>query len=83
MDEDPSEADSWNPAGDPGNPLTKIEWTHTLGSLVTAVAGAGLRIDTLLELPDTDETRSDYGIEYGVKGRPGRIILAATKTGEK
>ena len=53
---------------------------HTLGSLVTAVAGAGLRIDALLELPDTDETRSDYGVEYGAKGRPGRIILAATRT---
>ena len=79
---DESPGDPWNPAGDPGNPLTTIEWGHTLGSLVTAVAEAGLRIDTLLELPDTDETRSDYGIEYGVKGRPGRIILAATKTGE-
>ena len=74
--------DPWNPAGDPGHPLTTIEWGHTLGSLVTAVAGAGLRIDALLELPDTDETRADYGVEYGVKGRPGRIILAATKTGE-
>ena len=81
LDESPE--DPWNPAGDPGNPLTTIEWGHTLGSLVTAAAGAGLRIDTLLELPDTDETRSDYGVEYGVKGRPGRIILAATKTGEK
>ena len=80
---DESPGDPWNPAGDPGNPLTTIEWGHTLGSLVTAVARAGLRIDTLLELPDTDETRSDYGVEYGVKGRPGRIILAATKTGEK
>ena len=77
---DESPGDPWNPAGDPGNPLTTIEWAHTLGSLVTAVAGAGLRIDALLELPDTDETRSDYGVEYGVKGRPGRIILAATKT---
>ena len=36
LDEDPSEADSWNPVGDS---VTKIEWTHTLGSLVTAVAG--------------------------------------------
>ena len=79
---DESPGDPWNPAGDPGNPLTTIEWGHTLGSLVTAVAGAGLRIDTLLELPDTDESRSDYGIEYGVKGRPGRIILASTRTGE-
>lgn len=70
----------WNPAGDPDNPLTTIEWEHTLGSLLTAVARVGLRIDALLELPDTDETRSDYGVEYGVKGRPGRIILAATKT---
>ena len=77
---DEASEDPWNPAGDPENPLTTIEWAHTLGSLVTAVAGAGLRIDALLELPDTDETRSDYGIEYGVNGRPGRIILAATKT---
>ena len=78
LDESPE--DPWNPPIDPENPLTTIEWGHTLGSLVTAVAGAGLCIDALLELPDTDETSSDYGIEYGVKGRPGRIILAATKT---
>ena len=72
--------DPWNPVGDD---ISTTEWTPTLGSLVTAVARAGLRIDALLELPDTDESRSDYGVEYGVKGRPGRIILAATKTGEK
>ena len=75
----------WNPAGDPvGDPhIHNRVGTPTLGSLVTAVARAGLRIDALLELPDTDESRSDYGVEYGVKGRPGRIILAATKTGVK
>ncbi len=72
--------DPWNLPVDPAEPLTTIEWGHTLGSLVTAVARAGFRIDALLELPDTDETRSDYGVEYGVNGRPGRIILAATKT---
>jgi SAM-dependent methyltransferase len=71
-------ADSWNPAGDS---VTKIEWAHTLGSMVTAVARSGLRIDALLELPDNDETRADYGVGYGVKGRPGRFILAATKVG--
>ena len=80
LDESPE--DPWNPPIDPENPLTTIEWGHTLGSLVTAVAGAGLCIDALLELPDTDETRSDYGIEYGVNGRPGRIIVAATKAAE-
>ena len=80
---DEASGDPCNPPGDPSNPVTTIEWGHTLSSLVTAVARAGLRIDALLELPDTDETSSDYGIEYGVKGRPGRIILAATKTGEK
>ncbi len=78
LDESPD--DPWNPPVDPAEPLSTIEWGHTLGSLVTAVARSGLRIDSLMELPDTDETRSDYGVEYGVKGRPGRIILAATKT---
>ena len=77
LEDDGDPGESWNPAGDN---LTRIEWGHTLGSLVTAVARAGLRIDALLELPDTDETRSDYGVEYGVNGRPGRFILAATKT---
>ena len=72
--------DPWNLPVDPAEPLTTIEWGHTLGSLVTAVARAGLHIDALLELPDTEETRSDYGVEYGVNGRPGRIILAATRT---
>ena len=80
LDDDDGPGEPWNPAGDS---VPTIEWAHTLGSLVTAVARVGLRIDALLELPDTDETRSDYGVEYGVKGRPGRIILAATKTGEK
>ena len=80
LDESPE--DPWNPPVDPENPLTTIEWGHTLGGLVSAVAGAGLCIDALLELPDTDETRSDYGIDYGVNGRPGRIILAATKAAE-
>ena len=79
LDEEPD--DPWNPAADPDDPLSTIEWGHTLNSLVTAVAGASLRIDALLELPDTEETISDYGVEYGAKGRPGRIIIAATKTG--
>jgi hypothetical protein len=70
-------ADPWNPQSES---LTAIEWAPTLGSMVTAVARSGLRIDALLELPDTDETRADYGIGYGTKGRPGRFILAATRT---
>ena len=76
-DEGAGPGETWNPAGDA---LTTVEWLHTLGSTITAVARAGFRIDALLELPDIDETISDYGDEYGVKGRPGRVILAATRT---
>ena len=76
--EDSLDSYSWNPAGER---VTKMEWVHTLGSIVTAVARSELHIDTLLELPDTNETRADYGIGWGVKGRPGRFILAATKAG--
>ena len=78
--EDPSEesdpSKSWNPAGDQ---LTTIEWVPTLGSIVTAVAKVGFHIDTLLELPDSEINRADYGTNYGAKGRPNHFILAATK----
>jgi hypothetical protein len=78
--EDPSEeidpSTSWNPARDP---VTTIEWGPTLGSTVTAVAKVGFHIDTLLELPESEITRADYGTEYGAKGRPSHFILAATK----
>ena len=75
--QDPSEElDPWNPARDP---LTTIEWAPTLGSTVTAVAKVGFHIDTLLELPENEISRADYGMKYGVKGRPSRFILAATK----
>jgi cyclopropane fatty-acyl-phospholipid synthase-like methyltransferase len=59
----------WNPAGET---LTTVQWMHTLGHLVTAVAQAGLRISHLVEIPDGAET-------YGVTGGPGELILRATK----
>lgn len=69
--------DSMNPAGDP---ITTIEWSPTLGNLVTAVAKSGFHIDALLELPSNDITKADdYATNYGVKGRPELFILAATK----
>ena len=77
--QDPSEeSDPWNPARDP---ITTIEWAPTLGSMVTAAAKVGFHIDTLLELPENEISRADYGMKYGVKGRPRHFILAATKEG--
>lgn len=60
--------DSWNPAGDK---LTTIEWAHTLGSLITAVAHAGLRITHLVELPDPEQRAPQW--------LPGLFIVRAIK----
>jgi SAM-dependent methyltransferase len=60
---------AWNPAGDP---YTTIEWNHALGSLVTAVAQAGLRISHLLEATDTQT-------KFNLPGYPAVFHLRATK----
>ena len=79
-DEDQSEelddSTSWNPARDS---LTTTEWAPTLGSMVTGVAKVGFHIDVLIELPESEISRADYGMNYGVKGRPSHFILAASK----
>lgn len=62
-------AHRWNPAGDS---LTTVQWVHTLGHLLTAIAQAGLRIEHVVETPDAAET-------YGVAGGPGTLIVRATK----
>lgn len=62
--------DVFNPAGD----LVKsVEWSHTLGTIVTAVAQSGLRITHLLELPPSEEE------ECRIKGMPASFILRAVK----
>jgi len=62
----------WNPAGDG---LTTVQWMHTLGHMVTAVAQTGLRISHLVEISDQEEL-------YSVAGGPGELILRATKDGD-
>lgn len=57
----------WNPAGDD---ITTMQWSHTLGQVVTAVAHAGLAITDLIELPDDD---------WGIAGGPGEFILRALR----
>ncbi len=65
------EPNEWNPEGDQ---LTTIEWSHMLGSIVTAVAQSGLRIVFLLEYSSTRDDSSD--------GLPAQFILKAVKDGE-
>lgn len=62
----------FNPAGDF---IKSIEWTHTLGTIVTAVAQSGLRITHLLEHPPSKEE------ECRIKGMPAGFILRAVKDG--
>jgi hypothetical protein len=52
-----------------------VQWRWTLGSLVTAVAGAGLRITHLVEAGDASEKSALPA------GAPGRFTLRATKEG--
>ena len=60
----------WNPAGDT---RTHVEWCHTLGDLVTAVAHAGLRVTDLVE-------RGDAALKTGLpSGYPGQFIVRAVK----
>jgi len=62
----------WNPSGDP---TSTMQWYHTLGSLVMAVAQAGLHISHLLEAEDR---------EWGshLPGYPAVFHLRATKEKE-
>ena len=51
-----SEPKHWEPEADYADPNAKVthgsyEWTHTLGSIVDALIGAGLRIEFLHEFP--------------------------------
>jgi SAM-dependent methyltransferase len=46
----------WEPDGDYADPDAEVshgsyEWTHSLGSIISALAGAGLRIEFLREFP--------------------------------
>jgi SAM-dependent methyltransferase len=65
-------SDRWNPAGEH---LTTVQWMHTLGHIVTAVAQSGLRVTHLRELPDNAES---YG-PINVPGGPGEFLLHAVK----
>ncbi|MHB0875641.1 MAG: class I SAM-dependent methyltransferase [Anaerolineae bacterium] len=56
---------AWNPVGDD---ITTMQWSHTLGQVVTAVAHAGLHLTDLLELPNND---------WGIAGGPGEFVLRA------
>lgn len=60
----------WNPAGDR---RTAVEWRHTVGAIVTAVARAGFRITDLVE-------RGDSTPKTGLSsGYPGEFIVRAVK----
>ncbi len=59
----------WNPAGDV---YSTMEWNHTLGSIVTAVAQAGLRISHLLEAVEAQP-------KFHLPGYPTEFHLRATK----
>lgn len=59
----------WNPAGEA---VTTVQWMHTVGHVVTAVARAGMRISHLVELPDGASL-------YGIDGGPGELVVRATK----
>jgi hypothetical protein len=52
-----------------------VQWLHTLGHIVTAVAQSGLRVTHLRELPDNADR---YG-PAGVAGGPGEFLLRAVK----
>ena len=58
----------FNPEGDL---IKSIEWTHTLGAIVTAVARSGLRITHLVELSPMPEGPA--------KGLPEEFIIRAVK----
>ena len=65
------ESDSKNDFNPAGAMMKNIEWCHTLGTIVTAVAQSGLRITHLVELPPSEEE------EHKIKGLPAGYILRA------
>ncbi len=65
-----SEKNAFNPEGEH---IENIEWTHTLGTIVTAVAQSGMRITHLMELPPSE------GEEIHPRGIPVGFILRAVK----
>jgi SAM-dependent methyltransferase len=67
--EESMQPDEWNPAGDR---LTTIQWSPTLGQIVTAVAQSGLVISHLIEMGDATE-------KFGLAGYPLEFILRAVK----
>jgi SAM-dependent methyltransferase len=60
----------WNPAGDQ---RTSVEWSPTVGTIVTAVARAGLRVTHLVEAGDATQKT---GLPAGY---PRRITIRAVK----
>ena len=63
-------AKEWNPAGDA---RTAVEWRHTLGNIITAIAHAGFRVTDLVE-------RGDATPKTGLpSGYPGQFIVRAVK----
>jgi len=64
---------AWNPRGEP---YTTVEWRWMVGSIVTAVARAGLRISHLVECGE-ELAQTKMGLPAGY---PGEIIIRAVKT---
>jgi ubiquinone/menaquinone biosynthesis C-methylase UbiE len=61
---------SWNPLGES---FTTVEWTHTLGDIVTSVAQSGLRITHLTEFPDDDLA---LPASYALRAVKGSVSLS-------
>ena len=60
----------WNPAGDE---RTAVEWSHTVGDIITAIARAGFYVTDLVE-------RGDATPKTGLPaGYPGQFIVRAVK----
>ena len=66
------EAHSFNPAGEW---LKTVEWSHTMGSMITTLGHVGFRITDFLELPEDKEEDE----RRPVKGLPGSFILRAER----
>lgn len=63
---------NWNPRGEP---YTTVEWSWMVGSIVTALAHAGLRISHLIECGE-ELARAEPGLTAGY---PGVIVIRAVK----
>jgi SAM-dependent methyltransferase len=68
----PEVSPEWNPAGDP---TSTMQWYYTLGSLLTAVAQAGLHLTHVLEADDPQKQDT-------LPGYPALFHLRATKEKE-